>query len=58
MQPISYAPPLFQSPMFPSLFSMGSAPPPAVVPQEVKRGGQDELIEVGALLALLKLALG
>jgi hypothetical protein len=37
---------------------MGSTPPQATAPQEHKREGQDELIEVGAVLALLKLVFG
>lgn len=58
MQPISYAPALFPSTMFPSLSTMGSTGPPAMVPQEAKREGRDELVEVGAMLALLKLVFG
>jgi len=32
--------------------------PPVRTPQEAKREGQDELVEVGAILALLKLVFG
>jgi len=58
MQPISYTPALFPSPLLPSLSVMGSTPPPAKAPQEVKREGQDEVVEIGAMLALLKLVFG
>ena len=58
MPPISYTPALFPSPLIPSLSMMGSAPPPVKAPQEVKREGQDELVEVGAILALLKIVFG
>jgi hypothetical protein len=57
-QPISYTPALFPSPMLPSLSLMGNAPPPEKMPQEARREGQDELVEVGAMLALLKLVFG
>ena len=45
-------------PMFPSLSQMGSAPQPTLAKAEGKQDGQDELIEVGAMLALMKLVLG
>jgi len=44
--------------LLPSLSVMGSTPPPAKAPQEVKREGQDEVVEIGAMLALLKLVFG
>jgi hypothetical protein len=37
---------------------MGSPPSQAKAPQEVKREREDELVEVGAMLALLKLVFG
>jgi len=58
MQPLSYTPALFPSPMLPSLSLMGSPPSQAKAPQEVRREREDELVEVGAMLALLKLVLG
>ena len=45
-------------PMFPSLSQMGTAAQPTVAKAEGKQVGQDELLEVGALLALMKLVLG
>jgi len=57
-QPISYTPALFPSPLLPSLSTMGSTTPPVKAPLEAKREGQDELVEVGAMLALLKLVFG
>jgi len=44
--------------MLPSLSLMGSPPSQAKAPQEVRREREDELVEVGAMLALLKLVLG
>jgi hypothetical protein len=38
--------------------TMGSAPQPAKSPQETKHEGRDELVEVGAVLAILKLVFG
>ena len=43
--------------MFPSL-SQTATPAPATATTESKPEGRDELIEVGAILALLKVALG
>jgi hypothetical protein len=60
-QPTFYAPALFPTPMFPSLFGMTTAQAPTTPMKESehkKPQEQDELIEVGALLALLKLAFG
>ena len=45
-------------PMFPSLSQMGVADQPTVAKAEGKQDGQDELLEVGAMLALMKLVLG
>ena len=56
-QPISYAPALFPSPLLPPM-SIASSPQPAKPPQETKPEGRDELVEAGALLAILKLILG
>lgn len=53
----TYAPALFPMPMFPSLSQMGTVARP-VEPVPQKQGERDELIEVGAMLALMKLALG
>ena len=58
MQPISYTPALFPTPLLPSMSVMGSAPPQAKAPQEVGREKQDELVEMGAMLALLKIVFG
>jgi len=53
---LSYSPPLFPTPML--LTSMPSAVPSPPRPKEpgMKEGSRDELVEVVALLALLKLA--
>jgi len=57
-QPISYSPALFPSPLIPSMSTMGSSPPPAKVPPESRHDGRDELVEVGAVLAILKIIFG
>jgi len=57
-QPVSYAPALFPTVMLPSLSNTGSAPQPVKPLQEAKHEGPDELVEVGALLAILKLVFG
>ena len=57
-QPVSYSLALFPSPLLPSLSTMGSVPQPAKMQQEVRHEGVDELVEVGALLVILKLVLG
>jgi len=54
-QPVSYTPALFPGPLIPSMSAMGAPPQPPKSPQEVKHEGIDELVEVGALLAVLKL---
>ena len=62
MQPFSYSSPLFPTTMFPSM-SQSSQPRPAQNPQAekevpAKRSETDELLEVGLLFAILKLAAG
>ena len=57
-QPVSYSPALFPSPLLPSMSTMGSAPPPAKSQQESRHDGRDELVEVGALVAILKIIFG
>ena len=54
--PQGYSPALFPNPMFPSLSMMGS-PPPAP-PPEAKPAERDEILEMGAMLALVKLLAG
>jgi hypothetical protein len=49
---------LFPMAMFPSLSQMGTTPAPASQPPSGKPESKDELIEVGTLLALLKLVFG
>jgi hypothetical protein len=45
--------------MFPAMLGMtGIQPQPQIATPAAKPQGQDELLEVGALLALLKLAFG
>ena len=53
-----YTPALFPMPMLPSLSLMGSLPQASSEQPAKKQGGQDELIEVGAILAMLKLVFG
>ena len=57
MQYQGYTGPLFPGPMFPSLSQMGT-PPTAAVPPPPTSEGRDELLEVGAILAALKLLSG
>jgi len=57
-QPQSYAPALFPSSMFPALSGMGSTLPAAKEAPAPKSEGRDELVEVGTMLALLKLVFG
>lgn len=54
----TYSQPLFPMPMFPSLSQMGTAAQPPMERMEGKQEGRDELLEVGAILAFLKLAFG
>jgi hypothetical protein len=53
----SYSPALFPSSMFPSLSMSGSAQPQPQGELAKKQAERDELVEVGAMLALLKLLL-
>ena len=57
MQYQGFTGPLFAAPMFPSLSQMGAPPPAASEPPPVSQG-RDELLEVGAILAVLKLLAG
>ena len=57
-QPVSYTPALFPMPLLPAMSVMGSAPQPVKPPQESRHEGPDEIVEVGALLAMLKLLFG
>jgi hypothetical protein len=57
-QTLSYTPALFPAPLLPSLSTMGSMQQPAKMAQEPEREGRDELVEVGAMLAILKLVFG
>jgi hypothetical protein len=58
--PQSYSPPLFPTPLMPSLSLMGTGGTLQMVKEAapVRQGGQDELVEVGAILVLLKLISG
>ena len=47
---------LFPMPMFPSLSQMGAPPEPE--PATKTQEGRDEVVEVGVMLALMKLAFG
>jgi len=58
VQQQTYTPALFPMPMFPSLSQMGSTPQPVKEPAQAKQEARDELVEVGTILALLKLAFG
>ena len=57
-QPFSYSPALFPWPMLSSMSTMGSTPQPAKPPQETRHVESDELVELGAMLAILKLVFG
>jgi len=57
-QPQSYAPALFPAPMFPSLSQAAIQPQPRGMPASEKPEAQDELLEAGAILLLLKLISG
>jgi len=57
-QIVSHTPALFPLPLLPAMSVMGSAPQPAKSPQETRNEGRDELVEVGALLAVLKIIFG
>ena len=54
----SYTPALFPMPFLPSLSTMGTTQQPARMAPEPKREGRDELVEMGIILAVLKLAFG
>jgi hypothetical protein len=60
MMPQSYSPALFPTPLMPSLsqMGMGYATQMAKETPPTRPEGRDELVEVGTLLALLKLAFG
>ena len=58
MQYQGYAGPLFPAPMFPSLSQMGAPPSATSRPPPPVTQGRDELLEVGAILAALKLLSG
>ncbi|MDG6900821.1 MAG: hypothetical protein JRM80_02520 [Nitrososphaerota archaeon] len=53
-----YSMALFPTTMFPSLSQMGGKALPPVQPPVVKQDARDDLVEVGAMIALLKLAFG
>ena len=57
-QPQSYAPALFPTTMFPSLSQAAIQPQPRGVPASEKPAAQDELLEAGAILLLLRLISG
>ncbi|MDG6902282.1 MAG: hypothetical protein JRM80_10035 [Nitrososphaerota archaeon] len=54
---ISYSPSLFPKSMFPPMSLMGDLPQPPTG-AEAKQSGRDEVVETGAMLALLRLILG
>jgi len=58
VQQQSYSPPLFPTPMFPSLSQTAIQPQPRGVPASEKPATQDELLEAGAILLLLRLISG
>jgi hypothetical protein len=58
MQYQGYTGPLFPAPMFPSLSQMGAPPSVTIQPPPPTNQGRDELLEVGAILAVLKLLSG
>lgn len=53
-----YSGPLFPAPMFPSLSQMGAPPTTAGQAPPSASQGRDELLEAGAILAVLKLLSG
>lgn len=57
-QSLSYSPALFPTAMFPSLSQMGAPPQVPETPAPATAAGGDEVLAMGAVLALLKLALG
>jgi len=58
MQTPTYAQALFPLPMFPPMSYGTYAAPTPREPREKKPEDRDELVEVGAIVALLKLAFG
>jgi hypothetical protein len=54
----TYSPPLFPMPIIPALSPVGYIPGQPKGTSSQKQGEGDELVEVGAILVLLKLALG
>ena len=55
----SFAPPLFPTPMFPYFSPVGGTPmAPKDMSATTQGEGRDELVEAGAVLALLKLVFG
>jgi len=59
VQSMGFTPPLFPTSMFPSLSGMAATPPVAPKEQEhARRREEDDLLEVGALLVLLRLLSG
>lgn len=56
MQYQGFSGPLFPAPMFPALSQMGAPPPPTQPP--VSNQGKEDLLEVLALLAVLRLLSG
>jgi hypothetical protein len=53
-----YSGALFPTQMFPSLTQIGTSAQQEMAPATGKQEGRDELVEYGAILALLKLAFG
>jgi hypothetical protein len=54
----SYSGALFPSPILPALSQITPVPRPTKEKEQQSQGERDELVEVGAMLALLKLILG
>jgi hypothetical protein len=54
----NYSPSLFPNPMFPSFSQPLTGQQPPAEKKDQPQGSRDELLEAGALLTLLKLALG
>lgn len=57
-QPVTYSPSLFPTSMFPAHTQLGTSPQPIRETGAVKPAERDELLEVGTMLILLRLALG
>ncbi len=56
--PTTYTGALFPAPLLPALSQMGAASVQPIESEEGKSSDRDELVEVGAVLVLLKLVLG